>query len=284
MTDMMRFGGLIGLLLLGPLCGCGGDQPKTVEELRDAGIKAFVNGENAEARELLTAGLRKAPSNRDLLYFTGMAYKRDFMYDSALVYLRRSALLHQGDREVAQAMYDVAISLRQWEIAFSALGTLMATGDPEQKWLEELADLSMEMNRPLNQWFYLRKYLALHPEDSLRYIQAANVSMMVDSAAAGLTIIDSALTRFGETPKRRATRAVVLGALRRFGEGEAILRDLLARDTGNASIKLNLANVLRAQDSKTKHREAIKLYREVEPEMGDSYPIDSLIRNLESGL
>lgn len=277
-------GGYIGVcLLVVTLLGCG-SEPNSAEELREAGISAFLDGKYAESRELLTKGLKQAPSDRDLLYFTGMAYKRDFMYDSALVYLRRSALLHKNDREVAQAMYEVAVSLKQWEIAFSALGTLIATGDPEQKWFEELADLSMEMEQPLNQWLYLRKYLALHPEDSRRYIQAANVSMQIDSAEVGLMLIDSALVRFGPTLKRRATRAVVLGALQRFPEGEGILRDLLVTDTGNASIKLNLANVLRAQESKAKHREAIKLYREVEPEMGDSYPIDSLIKDLESDL
>jgi len=285
MTHLLLRGSLVGLLALVVLFHAACEEaPTTVDELRAAGIKAFLNDDYAQAREYLTAGLKKAPSDRDLLYFTGMAYKRDFMYDSSLVYLRRSALLHKNDREVAQALYDVAMSLQQWEIAFSALGTLMATGDPEQKWLAELADISRRMERPLSEYNYLRKYLALHPEDSLRYVPFANVSMLVDSSEVGLALLDSGLVRFGESPKWLATRAVVLGSLGRFGEGERILRDLLAEDTGNASIKLNLANVLSAQESRGKREEAISLYREVRPELGDSYPIDSLIQVLEAEL
>lgn len=280
---MRTFGLLMLGVLIAGLAGCG-DEPTTVPELKEAGIQSFLDGDYAGARELLTRGLKKAPSDRDLLYFTGMAYKRDFMYDSALTYLRRSALLHKNDREVATVLYDVAISLKQWEIAFSAIGTLLATGDTETMWLEELADLNKEMERPLSQFNYLRKHLALHPEDSLRYIQAANVSMMVDSAEIGLALIDSGLVRFGASPKWLATKAVVLGSLRRFGEGEQILRDLLDDDTANNSIKLNLANVLAAQESSAKLREALRLYREVEPAMGDSYPVDSLIKDLEEEL
>lgn len=269
--------------VLAVLSGCA-DSPGSVDELRKKGIEAFLNNDYKTAREYLTQGLKKAPSDRDLLYFTGMAYKRDFMYDSALVYLRRTALLHKQDREVATALFEVAKRLHQWSNAQSALGTLIATGDSEDMHLLELADLSKELNHPLNQFYYLRKYLVLHPEDSLRYIQAANTSLILDSAEVGLALVDSGIARFGESPKWLATRAVVLGGMGKADEGVRMLRSLLADDTGSVSLKLNLANLLAMQDSKKKKQEALGLYREIQPALTGSYPIDSIITATEQAL
>ena len=280
-----RWGLYVGCLLivLGVLSGCE-KKPSTVDEFRQQGIEAFLNNDFKTARDLLTQGLKKASSDRDMLYFLGMAYKRDFMYDSAMFYLRRSALLHQNDREVATALYEVARRLRQWQIAQSALGTLIATGDPETEHLAELADLSKELDHPLNQFFYLRKYLALFPDDSMRYIQAANTAMILDSAAIGMALVDSGIARFGESPKWLATRAVLLGGLGKYDEGVKMLRSLLADDTGSVSLKLNLANMLAVQESKSKRREALKLYREIQPDLAESYPIDSIISVTEQSL
>ena len=271
------------LIALSALVSCG-DKPSSVEDYRKLGIAAFLDSDYKAARGYLIQGLKQAPSDRDLLYFTGVAYKRDFMYDSALVYLRRSALLHQKDREVAQELFEVAKRLRQWEIAQSALGTLIATGDTEAEHLAELADLSKEIDHPLNQFYYLRRYLALFPEDSMRYIQAANTALIIDSAEIGLAIVDSGIARFGASPKWQATRAVVLGGLGKYDEGAAVLRRLLAEDTASVSLKLNLANMLSAQESKSKKREALKLYREIQPELAGTYPIDSIITVTEEAL
>jgi predicted Zn-dependent protease len=274
---------LATVILLVANFGCT-DKASSVDELRKKGIQAFLNNDNKSAREYLILGLKQAPSDRDLLYFTGMAYKRDFMYDSALVYLRRTALLHQKDREVASALYEVATTLRQWAIAQSALGTLIATGDSEAQHLVELADLSRELDHPLNQFLFLRKYLALHPEDSLRYIQAANTSLIIDSAEVGLALVDSGIARFGESPKWLATRAVLLGGTGRYDEGVRMMRSLLANDTGSVSLKLNLANLLAAQESTKKRQEALALYREIQPALSGTYPIDSIIAVTEESL
>jgi tetratricopeptide (TPR) repeat protein len=276
-------GAVFALILLGNL-GC--SETESVDSLKQKGIKAFVNGDYKQAREYLTEGLQQAPSDRDLLYFTGLSYKREFMYDSALVYLKRSSLLHKNDREVAQALLEVALALEEWKIAFSAVGTLIDTGDSEREHYLLLAQLHREMDYPINEFYYLRKYLALHPEDSTRYTRLANVSMMVDSARVGLNMIDTAIARFGEKPQFLATKAVLLGYEQQYRQAEGILRGLLASadSTDAANIKLNLANVLAEQNSAAKQREAVGLYREVKPILGNQYPIDSLIAVTEKKL
>ena len=84
---------VLGILLLGVFCG----GPESVEEHRKAGQKAFLNEEYKAARDHFLAALEKAPSDKQLLYFAGLSYKRDYMMDSALVFLQRAALHHPDD-------------------------------------------------------------------------------------------------------------------------------------------------------------------------------------------
>ncbi|MCB2231601.1 tetratricopeptide repeat protein [bacterium] len=273
---MMTRAFLIVVLTLAVLAGCG-SEPTSVEELKKAGIDAFVQGDYATARTYLQRALHKAPSDRDLLYFTGSAFKRDYQYDSALVYLNRAAVLHKGDRDVAKQRLDVAMALEQWEIAQSCIRTLIDTGDPPEKHYLLQSELWRNRDWPINQYVYLQRHLDSHPNDSLNYLEFANVAVAVDSLAVAQRYLDTAIARFGDVPIYRAAKAVLYGAAGEFGRAERILRDLLKKDTASVDIKLNLANMLAEQRNLGKQWEALALYESVKPIVSARYPIDSLI-------
>ena len=71
-------------------------------------MKAFLDGQYAEARVNLLQALQEKTSDKDLLYFTALAYQHDFIMDSAFYYMKRANLLHPNDRELTEQFYDIA--------------------------------------------------------------------------------------------------------------------------------------------------------------------------------
>lgn len=258
------------------LTGCGGE-PETVAELKQKGIDAFVKGDYVTARSYLQRGLQKAPSDRDLLYFTGASFKRDFRYDSALVYLSRAAVLHKGDREVAKQRLDVAMALDQWSTALSCVRTLIDTGDPPEQHYLLQARLWKKEGWPINEYLFLKMHLDANPMDSLRFIDFANAAVTVDSLEVGQRYLDSAIARFGSKPVYMAAKAVMYGAAGQYDRGERVLRRLIKEDTSSVDLKINLANMLSNQIDIAKQQEALQLYQSVRPVIGATFPVDSLI-------
>ncbi len=265
-----------GLLLFVLMTACGGG-PDSVADLKQKGIDAFVQGDYAQAREYLQRGLQRAPSDRDLLYFTGAAFKRDFRYDSALVYLNRAAVLHQGDREVAKQRLEVAMALELWDIALSCTRTLIDTGDPPEQHYLTQAQLWRNEGWPINEYLFLKLYLDSHPEDSMQYIPFANVAVTVDSLEVGQRYLDTAIARFGDRPILLAAKAVLYGAGGQYNRAERILRRLVAEDTASVDLRINLANMLSQQINLQKQQEALRLYESVQSLVTGAYPVDSLI-------
>ncbi|MBD3402765.1 tetratricopeptide repeat protein [candidate division GN15 bacterium] len=262
------------------LAGCG-SEPTSVEELKRAGVQAFLNEDYESARDYLLKGLQKAPSDRELLYFTGVSYKRDSRYDSALVYLNRAAILHKDDAEVARERLDVALALDQSDIAISSIRTLIDTGDPPQEYYLMLADLWKMEGWPINHYIYLKRYLDTNPQDSTRYVEFANASITVDSAEVGHEYLDSAMERFGPKTVYQAAKAVLYGSQQEYGRAERILRRLIAEDTGLVDLKLNLANVLTGQPELDKQREAKELLNEIKPYVEGYFPVDSVLERIQ---
>ena len=89
---------IIGCTILsGMFLGCSGE--KDVEELRALGKKAFLEQDYQKARQYFLEAITEAPSDRELLFLTGMSFKRDFLLDSAMFYLKKVDLLFPDDRE-----------------------------------------------------------------------------------------------------------------------------------------------------------------------------------------
>jgi tetratricopeptide (TPR) repeat protein len=277
----MRTVAIMAFAVTNLLLACGQKSP---EAYREEGKKLFVQEKYAEARECFGKALNSNPSDRELLYLMGMAYRKDQMYDSALSALRRVDLLYPKDREINQNLYDVALALNDWSVARSALKGLMdLNAAPPHPW-KLMADLWRRSDHPGNTYYAAKLALLDDPEDIDLWVLAANSAYMVDSAQASLAYIDTAILKFGEKEMLLANRATYLNFVKKHDSAEVIFRGLLAKDTGSVQYQLNLAHSLSEQSSRAKREEAISLYKKVQPKLGPEFKLDSLITDLEAKL
>jgi len=267
--------------------GCSGGN-KSVDELKAEGQKAFIDGNYSRARALFLQGLAKAPSDKDLLYYTGLAFKRDFILDSALFYLKRRELLYPNDRETCRELYELSLQLENWEYALSALSCLVATGDQLEDHYADYAELWAKSNNPLNGYFFVKKAIEVNPDQQNLYMQAANLASILDSNQQALHWIDSALIRFGENGILLSTRAMMLARQEKYAEAEKIYRRVYEKDTSVIPAAINLANVLASQSSRRKQKEALRLYSQARAGASEKlrrdFKLDSLITDLQSRL
>ncbi|MFQ6008233.1 MAG: tetratricopeptide repeat protein [Candidatus Zixiibacteriota bacterium] len=265
------------------LCNCGQD-PKTVEQLQQAGEEAFVNQDYAKARSYLLQAVAKKPSDPQLLYLLGISYQRDYLYDSAFYYLKRAAILYPDDRETNLALYEVAKALGDWKSAIKAIHVLIKTGDASEQYDRELAELNLRNENYHVAYHFYRKLLEREPDNPNHYLIVANLAISLDSVDAALRVIDSAIGQFGQREELQLNKGMYLIAAGKYQESEAIFRSLLAQDSTSTAYKLNLANALASQDSKAKKEEAYQLYQDIKEKVGPKFKVDSLLQALKEEL
>lgn len=263
------------------LSGCGKSTP---EEFREQGKKYFAQEKYAQARDCFGKALNANPSDRELLYLMGMAYRKDQMYDSAISALRRVDLLYPHDREIKQNLYDVAMALQDWSVARSALKGLMdLNAAPKHPW-KIMADLWRRSDHPGNTYAAAKMALLEDREDADLWVLAANTAYLVDSAQASIAYIDTAIAKFGATDLLIANRGTYLSFAKKYDSAEVVFRQLLAKDSSSAQYQLSLAHALSAQSSRAKQQEALEYYRKVAPKLGPEFQLDSIIKDLEGKL
>ncbi len=280
----MRIAKFCGPIVLLLLCLAACSNKMNVEELKKEGQKAFLNKQYKEARVFFHKVLQEKPSERDVLYFIGMAYRRDQIYDSALIFLKRAQLLYPADRELNQELLEVATGIENWQVALSAVQGLIGSGEPESKYYAEQADLWAKLQYAGNAYYWARKALTQDTSNPGLWVMTANYAAQVDSPDVALMLIDSAIAKFGEDDRFTGNRATFLSAKGEYKQAEALLRSLMAKDTANTYYKLNLANVLAAQKEFPKKREARDLYVLLKGKLGKEFKLDSLISSLDSTL
>lgn len=268
------------LVLVLALSGCT-RKPESFEELMAAGKKAFVDKEYSVARGYLGRAIAQNPSDHDGLYFLGLAYARDYLLDSAYFYLGRADVLYAHDREINLELLSLARALKDDEVTIRAIGVLVATGDPESQYWENLAALQAKVGNYYNAYHYARRLLEADPENRNWYLGAATAAANIDSIHVSLRILDSALEKFGPLPELRTNRATFLIADQRYTEAEQLLRALHTEDTASVAIRINLANVLATQDDRQKKLEALKMYKQLALLDMGQLNIDSVIVVLE---
>jgi tetratricopeptide (TPR) repeat protein len=273
---------LVGFVL-SFLCGCS-QKPQTVEQLQQEGERAFVNKDYVKARAYFSQAVAKKPSNPRLLYLLGISYQRDYLYDSAFYYLKRSAILFPDDRETNLALYEVATALGEWKSAIQAIHVLIKTGDASEQYDRELADLNLKNENYQVAYHFYRKLLKREPDNPNHYLVVANLAIELDSPDVALNVIDSAIGQFGPKDEFQLNKGMYLIAVGKYQESEAIFRSLLSRDSSSQAYKVNLANALASQDSRAKKEEAYQLYLDLRPEVGPEFRVDSILQDLEKEL
>lgn len=276
---------LLQFLIIVTLLGCG-KEPQTFEEYKSAGEKAFLDGNYSKARNYLKGALEINSTDRNILYLLGVSYERDYIYDSALVYLKRADILFKNDREINKELYKISKELQDWNNAIKAINVMVASGDDINNYLPELVNYNIKIEHFGVAYHYAEKLLKSQPDNPDWYIQFANLAAEIDSLEVALATIDDAIERFGEKDEFLLNRGIYLTAQGKHLKAEKIFRNLLDKDTLHfAPYRMNLAHVLASQDDIKKKKEAYKIYKTLQEEGTDAkFRIDSMITDLEKQL
>lgn len=260
-------------------------EPETYKALKSAGQKAFVKQDYPTARKYFLEALHKNQSDKDLLYLLGLSYQRDFLMDSALLYLKRADLLFPNERETNLAIYQAALDLQDWEAAIKAIHVLVKTGDPIEMYYNQLAQMNLKIGHYVVAYIFAKKELETHPDIPNNYIQLGNVAAILDSFDVAINTMDSATKKFGDKDVFLLNKGIYYSGKRNYKKAEKIFRSLLLKDSTSIPTKVNLANILSQQKSRKKKLEAYHLYKEIQPKITtDVFKIDSTITALKKEL
>mgnify|MGYP000010131594 CR=1 FL=1 len=264
------------LLLLITLAGCDKGS-KSFEQRKQEGMSAYVAGDYRKAREILKEAQRERGTDRDVLYYLGRAYSKDYIYDSAILVLKQADYLHPDDVEINQAILHAAQTSRAWVEAKDALMKLVRLGKAPDDYLERFNRYYGEIGNIPQLWFYRNELLKADPNDPLRYLELANVQLRLDSLERAIEILEDASSRFEDVPELTANLALYYSYANNDRKAEQLFRSLVEQYPDNPIHLLNLANVLTTQDSHDKKREGLQIYERIRPQVPAGIPIDSLI-------
>ena len=274
---------IILIFTLGIVLGCS-KEPQSFDEFITAGKEAFNKEQYTQAREYLTEAVKLQPSHYETLFFLGLSYSRDYMMDSALIYLKKANHLYKNDREINLELYKVAATVNDAQTTMNAIKVLIKTGDPADYYDEQMADLNSQESKFYNAMYYYKRLLEKEPDNPNRYLDLANCAANTDSIELALRTLDSAEARFGTGPEIKLNRGIFLASIKKYDEAEIILRDLFNSDTLANSFRLSLAHVLSSQDDLKKKKEVYDHYIYLNAKLPGNFNLDSLITVLKTEL
>jgi len=263
------------LLLIAP-AGCDKGS-KSFEQRKQEGMSAYIAGDYRQAREILKEAQRQKGTDRDVLYYLGRAYSKDYIYDSAILVLKQADYLHPDDVEINQAILHAAQTSRAWVEAKDALMKLVRLGKAPGDYLQRFNMYYGEIGNIPQLWFYRNELLKADPNNPLRYLELANVQLRLDSLERAIEILEDASSRFEDVPELTANLALYYSYANNDRKAEQLFRSLVEQYPDNPVHLLNLANVLTTQDSRDKKREGLQIYERIRAQVPAGIPIDSLI-------
>ena len=280
---MKKFAAILFALVILGLAGCSGER-NDLESLRAAGKRAFVDQNYVEARRLFNKALLKAPSDPEILYFNGLAYKRDYIYDSALIFIKRADLARPNNPEYNREILDLAERTENWEYALRAIAVLTRSGEPVQSFYSRLAEYTARNKQPLLSLYWQRKVMEADTANVDEIFRLISIALTVDSLPLADELLNTAERRFGPSDPLFANRAMLLIHQKKYDEAARAFRALAAKDSTNFGYKLNLANALSMMPEQVNKREALSIYRTIPAELSAEFKVDSLITALEKEL
>jgi len=273
------------LLVLSACCwiGCSGGRAD-LESLRAAGKKEFVDRHYLEARTIFNKALLLAPSDTEILYFNGLAYKRDYIYDSALIFIKRADLVKPNNPEYNREILELAQRTENWEYALRAISVLVKNGEPVQSFYSQLAEFTARNKQPLLSLYWQRKVVETDTTNIDETFRLISIALTLDSLGLVEEQLSAAERRFGPSDPLLANRGMLMIHQNRYADATAVFRSLVSKDTANYGYRLNLANALSMMPAKENKREALALYKTIPSEFGTQFKVDSLIVALEKEL
>jgi protein O-GlcNAc transferase len=265
------------------IAGCA-DNSQNVEYFKATGKAAFDAGKFNDAINIFKKGLRIKPSDRDLLYYTALSFKRLDILDSALVYMKRAKILYTRDREINEELIDLCAIFRDYDCALNAIAVLIASGENERKYWPALSELYYRNNDMYMAAKYCRLILAEDSSKENYYIYLSGALSQMGKFEESNEVLEKAVERFGPTAESYGNMAINYLQMGKLDKAEECSRNSLALKPDNIAVWINLANVLSESKNRAKKEEALEIYKKYYSETPKLYNLDSLIRVLEDEL
>lgn len=269
------------LVIAAALLNACGQKTETFEQLVRAGEKAFGQANYNLARQHLRRALELRSSDKNALYLLGISCERDYIYDSALFYYKKADLLHPDDPEINRRIYEVALSADQPRNTLDAIKVLIRSGDSPEQYYLDMAEAHVKLGNLYAAYLHYRLLANSQPDNPEILLKLAHAAAITDSLETAVKVLDSAMERYGERPEYLASKAVFLATMNRYEEAELVYRNLIASDSTQFAHRIGLANVLSSQESRDKKKEGYDIYKQLGPQPGGKFKIDSLVAALE---
>ena len=268
------------LLFILLLCINCSKEPKTLDELRQAGKEAYAGNQFLEARTYLDKALHIKASDKESLYFLGQTYQKLNQHESAVYFLKRADILHPNDREINLALYTSTIIIQDYGNAVKAINVLIATGDNPDMYAPELADYNLRDGNIIMSFYYLKKMYDEGTDAQSIYQSLGNVAVQIDSVDFAIKIMKEAIDKFGPLEKFRKDLAIYISITGDFKQAEKILTELLANNPTSQDLRYTLARTKAMYNIKEKNQESLQIYQKLRVENADYPELDSLIIDL----
>lgn len=263
--------------------GCG-DKTADAGKLTMEGHRALENGELNQAVNLFKKALLEKPSDRDLLYYLGVSFKRLDLPDSAYSYFRRAKILYVHDREINREIIDMAPMYGDYDDAINAIAVMVLIGDNEKMYWPRLAELHYRNQDMYMAAKYCRLIIADDPESKDYYLYLSRSLSQLGKIGESNDVLFDALDKFGPSSEAYANIAVNYISMNNAPKAEEFFRKSLAVNPSSVPTWINLANVLTEQNDRTKKEEALGIYRQYYEQTPPAYKLDSIIPALETEL
>jgi len=265
------------------MIGCG-EKAADVGKLTAEGRRALDSGDFNKAVNIFKKALREKPSDRDLLYYLGLSFKKLDIYDSAYTYFRRAKILYVHDREINREIIEMAPMYEDYEDAINAIAVMVLTGDNEKMYWPKLADFHY---RNMNMYMtvkYCKLIIADDPESKDYYLYLSRALSQMGKFEESSNVLFDALERFGPSSEAYANIAVNYISLNNIPKAEEFFRKSLAINPKSIPTWINLANILTEQDDRAKKEEALGIFKQYYEQTPPAYKLDSIIPALEAEL
>jgi tetratricopeptide (TPR) repeat protein len=214
--------------------------------LRSQWATALLNvGEPQRAREVLEAGSAGSSRNQRALYLLSEAQRRTHDFAAAEVTARRLIALDAralgGPRQLAQIFVDQnehqkVVALLE-PIVTARLGAADAADLSSDTFRNTYFDLatSYEKLRQFDKSIaMLRQARTLSPADPLIEIRLARAQQSAGNGDEAVRTLQAAVAKFPKEPAVKLSLASTLERERKYGDAEAIFREMIAEDPKNA--------------------------------------------------
>jgi tetratricopeptide (TPR) repeat protein len=262
--------------------GCGESEKKS--DLKTDGMKALESSDFLKAINYFRDALQDNPSDRDLLYYLGLSYKRYDMFDSAYAYFKRAHILYVRDREINQELLDLCPMYGDFDGAINAIAVLITTGDNEKMYYSQLAEFYLQKGENSMAIKYYKLLIDENPDDKRWYLRVAGLLTEEQKFDQSIGFLNQLNERFGPSAEAYANLAINYISTKQLDKAEDAFRTSLSLDPENIPVWINLANLLTERDNREKKAEALEIYKKYYSQTPKFYNLDSLIPALEEEL